>query len=125
MVAGTLFSSVVARMNIRWGGGSSNIFSRALNAEPESMCTSSMMYTRFFAEAGEKTASSRKARTLSTPLLLAASISTTSVRLPSSMPVQKRQALQGLPSCGFSQFTALARILAQVVFPVPRVPMNR
>ena len=35
------------------------------------------------------------------------------------------QALQGLPSTGCSQFTARARILAQVVLPVPRVPVNR
>ena len=43
MVAGTLWSSVVARMNIRCSGGSSRIFSRALKAEIESMWTSSMM----------------------------------------------------------------------------------
>ena len=53
MVAGTLCSSVVARMNIRCSGGSSRIFSSALNAAMESMCTSSMMYTRFFTCAGE------------------------------------------------------------------------
>ena len=35
------------------------------------------------------------------------------------------QWLQGLPSMGFSQLTALARILAQLVLPVPRVPVNR
>ena len=34
-------------------GGSSRIFSSALNAAMESMCTSSMMYTRFFTCAGE------------------------------------------------------------------------
>ena len=43
MVAGTLWSSVVARMKIRWAGGSSRIFSRALKAEMESMWTSSMI----------------------------------------------------------------------------------
>ena len=53
MVAGTLCSSVVARINIRCAGGSSRIFSRALNAALESMCTSSTMYTRFFTLAGE------------------------------------------------------------------------
>ena len=52
MVAGTLCSSVVARMNIRWAGGSSKIFNRALKAAEESMCTSSTMYTRFFTLAG-------------------------------------------------------------------------
>ena len=53
MVAGTLCSSVVARMNIRCSGGSSRIFKRALKAGVESMCTSSMIYTRFFTWAGE------------------------------------------------------------------------
>ena len=41
IVAGTLCSSVVARMNIKCSGGSSRIFSSALNAEVESMWTSS------------------------------------------------------------------------------------
>ena len=41
------------------------------------------------------------------------------------MPWQAGQTLHGLPSTGFWQFTARARILAQVVFPVPRVPVNR
>ena len=63
MVAGTLCSSVVARMKMRCSGGSSRIFSSALNAGTESICTSSTMYTRFFTLAGEYTASSRRART--------------------------------------------------------------
>ena len=46
MVAGTLCSSVVARIKMRWAGGSSRIFSRALKAAVESMWTSSMIYTR-------------------------------------------------------------------------------
>ena len=37
MVAGTLCSSVVARINIRWAGGSSRIFSSALNAAVDSI----------------------------------------------------------------------------------------
>ena len=53
MVAGTLWSSVVARMNIRCSGGSSRIFSRALKAGVDSIWTSSTMYTRFFTLAGE------------------------------------------------------------------------
>ena len=43
MVAGTFWISVVARINSRWAGGSSMIFSRALKASRESICTSSMM----------------------------------------------------------------------------------
>ena len=42
MVAGTFWGSVVARMNTTWGGGSSRVLSRALKAELESLCTSSM-----------------------------------------------------------------------------------
>ena len=41
------------------------------------------------------------------------------------MPRQAGQRPQGSPSTGFSQLTALARMRAQVVFPVPRVPVNR
>ena len=40
------------------------------------------------------------------------------------MPRQTAHSLQGLPSRGERQLTALAKILAQVVFPVPRVPEN-
>ena len=38
---------------------------------------------------------------------------------------QDGQALQGFPSTGCSQFTARASSLAQLVLPVPRVPVNR
>ena len=70
-------------------------------------------------------ASSRRARTWSTPLLEAASSSITSSRLPLSMPRQAGHWPQGSPSEGFWQLTALARILAQVVLPVPLVPVKR
>ena len=43
MVSGSLWGSVVAKMNFTCPGGSSSVFSRALKAAPESMCTSSMM----------------------------------------------------------------------------------
>ena len=42
-VTGTLRISVVAKMNFTCAGGSSSVFSSALNAEVLSMCTSSMM----------------------------------------------------------------------------------
>ena len=45
MVAGTFWISVVARMKMTWAGGSSSVFSNALKAAVDSMCTSSMMYT--------------------------------------------------------------------------------
>ena len=125
MVAGPLWISVVARMNIRCSGGSSKICNRALNAWADSICTSSMIYTRFFTAAGVYTASSRMARMSSTRLLEAASSSSTSRMEPFSIPRQAGQALQGLPSTGCSQFTARASSLAQEVLPVPRVPVNR
>ena len=52
MVAGNLCGSVVASMNTAWAGGSSSVLSSALKAPVESMCTSSMMYTLYFATAG-------------------------------------------------------------------------
>ena len=48
MVAGTFWISVVAKMKITWAGGSSSVFSSALNAAVESMCTSSMIYTLYW-----------------------------------------------------------------------------
>ena len=112
-------------MKITCAGGSSSVFKSALKAATESMCTSSMMYTRYLALAGVKFDSSIRARMLSTPLLLAASISTTSRIDPSSRPRQTGQTPHGSPSCGSRQLTALARIFAQVVLPVPREPVNR
>ena len=41
------------------------------------------------------------------------------------MPVQIWQTPQGSGLVLSWQFTALAKILAQVVLPVPRVPVNR
>jgi hypothetical protein len=43
MVGRTFFGSVVARTNTTWAGGSSSVFSRALDAAVESMWTSSTM----------------------------------------------------------------------------------
>ena len=42
-VTGTFCGSVVARMNFTYSGGSSRVFSMALKAVLESMCTSSIM----------------------------------------------------------------------------------
>ena len=44
---------------------------------------------------------------------------------PDSIALQVGHSPQGLPSLGFSQLTALARIFATEVFPVPLVPQNR
>ena len=83
-------------MKITCAGGSSSVFKSALKAATESMCTSSMMYTRYLALAGVKFDSSIRARMLSTPLLLAASISTTSRIDPSSRPRQTGQTPHGV-----------------------------
>ena len=63
--------------------------------------------------------------TWSTPLLEAASSSSTSRIEPFSMPRQAGHRLQGFPSWGSWQLTALERIFAQEVLPVPLVPVNR
>ncbi len=78
MVRGILLGSVVAKKKYTRAGGSSRIFNSALKAPFESMCTSSMMNTRLEPSLGEYWAMSRSSRMLSTPVLLAASISSTS-----------------------------------------------
>src|SRR5690625_7714034 len=47
IVGSTLWGSVVAKIKIACGGGSSSVLSRALNACLVSMCTSSMMKTLY------------------------------------------------------------------------------
>ena len=64
-------------------------------------------------------------RILETPLLEAASISITFMDVPSAILRQDSHSPQGLPSTGCSQLTALAKIFATVVFPVPRVSGKR
>ena len=91
-----------------------------------------MMYTLARPRAGPapKTRSCML-RTSSMPRWLAASISMRSRARPSLTSVQKEQVLSGSPSFGPfagsspSQFSALARMRAAVVFPVPRGPQNR
>ena len=59
------------------------------------------------------------------PRLEAASISNTSMDVPSFMRTQFWHLLQGLGVGPCSQLTALARIFAVLVLPVPRGPANR
>ena len=47
-MAGTFWISVVARMKMTCAGGSSSVFSSALKAAVDSMCTSSMIYTLYW-----------------------------------------------------------------------------
>ena len=125
IVAGNFCGSVVAKINFTCAGGSSKVLSNALKAPVESIWTSSIIYTLYFATVGKKFTSSLMALTSSTLLLDAASISTISVSEPSSAALQTAHSLQGSPSLGFKQFTALAKILAAEVFPVPLPPLNK
>ena len=68
---------------------------------------------------------SRSSRTASMPRLLAASISTRSRVTPSRMATHEGQASQASPSRRSVQLTALARIRASDVLPVPRGPTKR
>ena len=125
IVAGSFCGSVVAKINLTCSGGSSNVFNNALNAPVDNMWTSSIIYTLYFARVGKKLTSSLIALISSTLLFDAASISTTSVSEPESIALHISHSLQGSPSLGFKQLTALAKILAADVFPVPLPPLKR
>ena len=51
--------------------------------------------------------------------------STISEIVPLVIPLQISHSLHGSPSFGFKQFTALAKIFAAEVLPVPLVPLNK
>ena len=61
----------------------------------------------------------------STPLLEAASSSWTSSEVPLVISTHDVHTPQGSPSTGWAQLSALARIRAVEVLPVPRGPLNR
>ena len=61
----------------------------------------------------------------STPLLEAASSSWTLSELPWVISMHDVQTPQGSPSTGASQLSALARMRAEDVLPVPRGPLKR
>ena len=127
IVGSTRCGSVVASTNTTCGGGSSNVFSSALNAAVESMWHSSTTYTFQRACTGAKRERSISSRMLSTPVFEAASISITSRAVPAAIVVQSSQLPQGSgvgPSLLW-QLSDRARILALEVFPVPRGPLNR
>ncbi len=128
-VTGTFLLSVVAKMKVTWGGGSSSVFSSALNAFFESMWTSSMMNTRRRACIGRKRVASMISRTSSTPVRLAASISVTSGCRSARMAVQLAQTPHGsavgppFPSAPM-QFRQRPTMRAVVVLPTPRTPVS-
>ena len=124
MVGSTFCGSVVASTNTTWSGGSSSVFSSALDAAGDSMWTSSRMYT--LVRPGEPSADrSIRSRMASTPLLDAASSSNTSKLVPASIARQESHSQHGSPSWRFSQLRTLARMRAVEVLPVPRGPENR
>lgn len=128
-VIGTLRISVVANTNFTCGGGSSKVFSSALNALRESMCTSSIMKIFVRACSGRKRVASMISRTSLTPVREAASISITSVWRSTRMAAQLAQTPHGSavgPPCpsGPMQFSARAMMRAVVVLPTPRTPVS-
>src|SRR5437867_10632264 len=107
------------------GGGSSRIFSKALNAEVESMWTSSIIKILYRLRAGAYLALSRSSRILSTPVFEAASISKTSMDRPAEISSQAGHRLHGVIVGPSAQLRLLAKIRAVVVFPTPRGPEKR
>ncbi len=128
-VTGTLRSSVVAKMKVTCGGGSSSVLSSALNALRDSMWTSSTMNTFARACIGRKRVASMISRTSSTPVREAASISITSGCRSARIAVQFAHTPHGsavgppVPS-GPTQHRQRAMIRAVVVLPTPRTPVS-
>ena len=125
-VIGIFFISVVAKINFKYSGGSSKVFNNALNACLLSMCTSSIINILYLAVVGPYLENSIRSLTSSTPVLLAASISNTSIWFELEMALQFSQSssLHKL-SIPFEQFKDFATILAVVVFPIPLIPVKR
>ncbi len=92
-----------------------------------SMCTSSIRYTLTFDVAPmPRLTRSTRSRIASTPLFDAASISTRSLKLPAAIATQFSHVPSGSPSSPrCRQLSALARMRAVVVLPVPRGPEKR
>src|SRR6185312_1165186 len=123
IVGSILCFSVVAKIKMANGGGSSSVLRNALKAAELSMCTSSTIYTLYLPACGANLTCSTKVRMSSTELLLAASSSWILRDEPSLNETQDGHLLQASPpGPTFSQLMVLARIRAQVVFPTPRGP---
>jgi hypothetical protein len=125
MVAGIFCDSVVARMNIACGGGSSRVLRSALKASVVNWCASSITYTLYCPMEGAKRTLSRRSRISSMPRFEAASISMRSRKRPSRIATQVSHRSQGSPSFALGQFTAFAISRAMEVLPVPRTPDRR
>ena len=83
------------------------------------------MYTLYLPTLGKYFTRSLISLISSTPLLLAASISITSLISFFVIPIQLLHLLHGFLTGPFSQFIAFAIILATVVLPVPLGPLNK
>ena len=88
IVGGNFKGSVVARINLTKGGGSSSVLRRALNASFVNICTSSIIKILKRAVAGLYLVCSIKSRISSILREDAASISIISICLPSFAMVQ-------------------------------------
>ena len=124
-MTGTLCTSVVAKMNFTWGGGSSSVLRKALKAPTVSMCTSSTITTLKRSLCGRYGIDSWSRRTSSTPLFDAPSISSTSVSRPAVISTQIAHVPHGSGVGPDSQLSALASRRAVVVLPTPRTPVKR
>src|SRR5258706_13873706 len=108
-----------------WAGGSSKVFNKALEADLLNWWHSSMIKILYLEETGANLIPSINSLTSSTPVWLAASISIKSIDFEAIISRQELHLLQGFAPDLASQFTALAKILAMVVFPLPRGPENK
>ena len=124
IVSSTFCGSVVANTKITWPGGSSNVLSRALAAAGVIWWTSSTMYTFHRPGVPSDTRLSRS-RVSSMPRLVAESSSCTSRDAPLRMATHEPHVPQGSPSSACSQLSAIARMRAVLVLPVPRGPLKR
>src|SRR5229473_2438108 len=84
MVSTRSSGCVVAITKMTRSGGSSSVFSRALEASPVSMCASSRITTLLLEAAGAYLTISRSSRIWSMPRFDAASISITSSEVPAA-----------------------------------------
>ena len=126
MVGNTLCFSVVAKIKIAYEGGSSNVFSSALNAPCDSMCTSSMIYTLYLPICGGIRTWSINERISSTELFDAASNSWILNERCSLNATHDSHALHAsFSAVGVKQLMVFAKIRAHVVLPTPRGPQNR
>ena len=89
------------------------------------MCTSSTIKILNLANDGGYLENSISSLTSSTPVLLAASISRTSIWFEFVIGSQWVHFFLQIFSSASSQFNDLATILANVVFPIPLIPVNK